>query len=105
MDTFNKMWGVVTPEEAAAKIEEQRKEITGEPKNLEEQAISLVGRDIYEKLIKGYTEKQCVNNNPKKPRIIGNRISVLDRLHIKLEERKQKSQPQQQQQQERSRKN
>lgn len=47
----------------------------------------------------------CVNNNPKKPRIIGNRISVLDRLHIKLEERKQKSQPQQQQQQERSRKN
>ena len=47
----------------------------------------------------------CVNNNPKKPRIIGNRISVLDRLHIKLEERKQKSQPQQQQQQERSWKN
>ena len=46
----------------------------------------------------------CVNNNPKKPRIIGNRISVLDRLHIKLEERKQKSQPHQQQQQERSRK-
>ena len=58
MYTFNKMWGVVTPEEAQAKIEEQRKEIIGEPKNLEEQAISLVGRDIYEKLIKGYTEKQ-----------------------------------------------
>lgn len=58
MYTFNKMWGVVTPEEAAAKIEEQKKEITGEPKNLEEQAISLVGRDIYEKLVKGYTEKQ-----------------------------------------------
>lgn len=58
MYTFNKMWGVVTPEEAAAKIEEQRKEIIGEPQNLEEQAISLVGRDIYEKLIKGYTEKQ-----------------------------------------------
>ena len=58
MYTFNKMWGVVTPEEALAKIEEQRKEITGEPKNLEEQAISLVGRDIYKKLIKGYTEKQ-----------------------------------------------
>ena len=58
MYTFNKMWGVVTPEEAAAKIEEQRKSagIT-EPKNLEEQAISLVGTDIYEKLIKGYTEK------------------------------------------------
>ena len=52
MYTFNKMWGVVTPEEAEAKIEEQRKEITGEPKNLEEQAVSLVGRDIYEKLIK-----------------------------------------------------
>ena len=50
MYTFNKMWGVVTPEEAAAKIEEQRKEITGEPKNLEEQAISLVGRDIYDYL-------------------------------------------------------
>ena len=59
MYTFNKMWGVVTPEEAAAKIEEQRNEagIT-EPHNLEEQAISLVGKDIYEKLIKGYTEKQ-----------------------------------------------
>ena len=56
MYTFNKMWGVVTPEEAAAKIEEQKKEagIT-EPQNLEEQAISLVGKDIYEKLIKGYT--------------------------------------------------
>ena len=58
MYTFNKMWGVVTPEEAAAKIAEQRKEITGEPKNLEEQAISLIGRNVYEKLVKGYTEKQ-----------------------------------------------
>lgn len=59
MYTFNKMWGVVTPEEAQAKIEEQKREagIT-EPKNLEEQAISLVGTDIYEKLVKGYTEKQ-----------------------------------------------
>lgn len=59
MYTFNRMWGVVTPEEAAAKIEEQRQAagIT-EPSNLEEQAISLVGTDIYEKLIKGYTEKQ-----------------------------------------------
>ena len=59
MYTFNKMWGVVTPEEAMAKIEEQKREagIT-EPKNLEEQAISLVGTDIYEKLVKGYTEKQ-----------------------------------------------
>ena len=51
------MWGVVKPEEAMDKIEEQRKEFKGEPTNLEEQAISLVGRDIYEKLIKGYTEK------------------------------------------------
>ena len=59
MYTFNKMWGVVTPQEAAERIEQQRKEagIT-EPKNLEEQAISLVGTDIYEKLIKGYTQKQ-----------------------------------------------
>lgn len=47
----------MTPREAAARIEEQRKEITGEPKNLEELPISLVGRDIYEKLIKSYTEK------------------------------------------------
>ena len=59
MNTFNKLWGVVTPEEAAAKIEEQRAEVAGKtPSNLEEQALSLVGRDIYEKLIKGYTEKQ-----------------------------------------------
>lgn len=47
------MWGVVTPEEAEAKIEEQRKEITGEPKNLEEQAVSLIGRDIYEEIDQG----------------------------------------------------
>ncbi len=59
MYTFNKMWGVVTPEEAAEKIEEQKLAAgISEPKNLEEQAISLVGTDIYEKLIKGYTEKQ-----------------------------------------------
>ena len=59
MYTFNKMWGVITPEEAQAKIEEQKKEAgIIEPKNLEEQAISLVGTDIYEKLVKGYTEKQ-----------------------------------------------
>lgn len=59
MNTFNKLWGVVTPEEAQAKIEQEKKEagIT-EPKNLEEQAISLVGKTIYEKLVKGYTEKQ-----------------------------------------------
>ncbi|MBQ9165976.1 MAG: UDP-galactopyranose mutase, partial [Oscillospiraceae bacterium] len=59
MNTFNKMWGVVTPAEAQAKIEEQRREANiTEPKNLEEQAISLAGKDIYEKLVKGYTEKQ-----------------------------------------------
>lgn len=58
MNTFSKMWGISTPKEAKAIIEEQRKEMTGEPGNLEEQAISLVGRDIYEKLVKGYTEKQ-----------------------------------------------
>ncbi len=58
MYTFNKMWGVVLPEDAKKIIDEQRKEITGEPNNLEEQAISLVGRDVYEKLVKGYTEKQ-----------------------------------------------
>ena len=76
MYTFNKMWGVVTPEEAAAKIEEQRKEITGEPKNLEEQAISLVGRDIYEKLIKGYTEKQWGRNCKELPSFIIKRLPV-----------------------------
>ena len=58
MNTFAKMFGVSTPGEAKRIIEEQKKEICGEPKNLEEQAISLVGREIYEKLIKGYTEKQ-----------------------------------------------
>lgn len=58
MNTFNQIWGCVTPEEAVKKIESQRQEITGEPKNLEEKAISLVGRDVYEILIKEYTEKQ-----------------------------------------------
>ena len=76
MYTFNKMWGVVTPEEAAAKIEEQRKEITGEPKNLEDQAISLVGRDIYEKLIKGYTEKQWGRDCKDLPAFIIKRLPV-----------------------------
>ena len=77
MYTFNKMWGVVTPEEAAAKIEEQRKAagIT-EPKNLEEQAISLVGRDIYEKLIKGYTEKQWGRPCTELPSFIIKRLPV-----------------------------
>ena len=59
MYTFNKMWGVVTPQEAKDKIEAQKKALNiKEPKNLEEQAISLVGTDIYEMLIKGYTQKQ-----------------------------------------------
>ena len=77
MYTFNKMWGVVTPEEAAAKIEEQRREagIT-EPKNLEEQAISLVGTDIYEKLVKGYTEKQWGRPCTELPAFIIKRLPV-----------------------------
>ena len=58
MNTFSKLWGIATPEEARKKISEQRSKITGEPQNLEEQAISLVGEEIYYKLIKGYTEKQ-----------------------------------------------
>ena len=77
MYTFNKMWGVVTPEEAAAKIEEQRVAagIT-EPKNLEEQAISLVGTDIYEKLIKGYTQKQWGRPCDELPAFIIKRLPV-----------------------------
>lgn len=59
MNTFSRLWGVKTPAQAKAKIEEERAAFSGaEPKNLEEQALSLVGRDVYEKLIKGYTEKQ-----------------------------------------------
>ena len=76
MDAFNKMWGVVTPEEAAAKIAEQRGEIQGEPQNLEEQAISLVGRDIYEKLVKGYTEKQWGRSCKDLPSFIIRRLPV-----------------------------
>ena len=76
MYTFNKMWGVVTPEEARQIIEEQKKEISGEPKNLEEQAISLVGRDIYEKLIKGYTEKQWGRDCKELPSFIIRRLPV-----------------------------
>lgn len=77
MYTFNKMWGVVTPEEAEAKIEEQKKAagIT-EPKNLEEQAISLVGTDIYEKLVKGYTEKQWGRPCTELPAFIIKRLPV-----------------------------
>ncbi len=76
MYTFNKMWGVSTPEEAAAIIAEQKKEITCEPRNLEEQAISLVGRDIYEKLIKGYTEKQWGRDCKNLPAFIIRRLPV-----------------------------
>ena len=77
MYTFNKMWGVVTPQEAADKIEEQKKAagIT-EPKNLEEQAISLVGTDIYEKLVKGYTEKQWGRPCTELPAFIIRRLPV-----------------------------
>ena len=77
MYTFNKMWNVITPQEAAAMIEEQRKEagIT-EPQNLEEQAISLVGKDIYEKLIKGYTEKQWGRDCKDLPSFIIKRLPV-----------------------------
>lgn len=77
MYTFNKMWGVVTPEEDTAKIEEQRK-VAGiiNPQNLEEQAISLVGTDIYEKLIKGYTEKQWGRPCTELPAFIIKRLPV-----------------------------
>ena len=76
MNTFSKMWNIVTPEEALAKIEEQRAEIKGEPQNLEEQAISLVGRDIYEKLVKGYTEKQWGRDCKELPASIIRRLPV-----------------------------
>ena len=77
MNTFSRMWGVVTPEEAKAKIEEQIREagIT-EPENLEEQAISLVGRDIYKKLVKGYTEKQWGRRANELPAFIIKRLPV-----------------------------
>ena len=77
MYTFNKMWGVVTPQQAQAKIEEQRRAagIT-EPQNLEEQAISLVGTDIYEKLVKGYTEKQWGRPCTELPAFIIKRLPV-----------------------------
>ena len=84
MNTFNRMWGVVTPEQAAAKIEEQKAEAVArmkacgaeEPRNLEEQALLLVGRDIYEKLIKGYTEKQWGRPCSELPAFIIKRLPV-----------------------------
>ena len=76
MNTFYQMWGVKTPAEAQAKIKEQREAsgVTGEPKNLEEQAISLIGTDIYQKLIKGYTEKQWGRKATELPSFIIRRL-------------------------------
>ena len=76
MNTFSKMWGISTPDEAKHIIEEQKKQITKEPKNLEEQAISLVGTDIYEKLVKGYTEKQWGRDCKDLPAFIIRRLPV-----------------------------
>ncbi|WP_323082270.1 UDP-galactopyranose mutase [Limosilactobacillus reuteri] len=77
MNTFSQMWSVRTPAEAMAKINEQRQEMAGkEPQNLEEQAISLIGRDIYEKLIKGYTEKQWGQKATELPAFIIRRLPV-----------------------------
>jgi UDP-galactopyranose mutase len=76
MNTFSKLWGISTPKEAEAIIADQKKEIVGEPKNLEEQAISLVGRDIFEKLIKGYTEKQWGRDCKDLPAFIIKRLPV-----------------------------
>lgn len=80
MNTFHSLWGVKTPEEAKQKIEEQKKvalaDLTGEPKNLREQAISLVGKDIYEKLVEGYTEKQWGKRAVELPAFIIKRLPV-----------------------------
>lgn len=76
MNTFYELWGTKTPEEAKARIDEQRSEITGEPRNLEEQAISLVGREVYEKLIKCYTEKQWGRDCKELPPFIIKRLPV-----------------------------
>ena len=76
MNTFSRMWGISTPEEAKKIIQEQRKVIKGEPKNLEEQAISLVGTDIYKKLVKGYTEKQWGRDCKDLPAFIIRRLPV-----------------------------
>lgn len=76
MNTFSKMFGISTPAEAKEIIEKQKSEISGEPKNLEEQAISLVGRDVYTKLIKGYTEKQWGRDCKELPSFIIKRLPV-----------------------------
>ena len=78
MNTFNRIWGVTTPDEARAKIDEQRREIVGEPKNLEEEVISLVGRDVYEILVKEYTEKQWGRDCRDLP------ASIIRRLPVRL---------------------
>lgn len=76
MNTFSKMWNIATPKQAQEIIEAQKKEIKGEPSNLEEQAISLVGRDVYEKLVKGYTEKQWGKSCSELPSFIIRRLPV-----------------------------
>ena len=76
MNTFSKMWGVRTPREAKEIIERQKREVVSEPSNLEEQALSLVGRDIYEKLVKGYTEKQWGRSCKELPAFIIKRLPV-----------------------------
>lgn len=76
MNTFAKMFGISTPAQAKAVLDEQRAEIKGEPRNLEEQAISLVGRQVYEKLVKGYTEKQWGRDCSELPSFIIRRLPV-----------------------------
>ena len=76
MNTFSKMWGISTPAQAMAKIEEQKASVSGKPRNLEEQAVSLVGMDIYEKLVKGYTEKQWGRDCKELPAFIIRRLPV-----------------------------
>jgi len=78
MNTFNKLWGLSTPAEVEKKIAEQRGEITHEPRNLEEQAIRLIGRDVFEKLVKGYTEKQWGRPCSELP------ASIIKRLPVRL---------------------
>ena len=80
MNTFYELWGTMTPDEAKEKIEEERKEIKGVPSNLEEQAISLVGRDVYEKLVKCYTEKQWGRDCKDLPPFIIKRLPVRFRF-------------------------
>lgn len=77
MNTFSKMWGIIYPKEAEKIIAQQQGEVTGTPRNLEEQAIHLVGRDVYEKLIKGYTEKQWGRDCKELP------VSIIRRLPVR----------------------